>query len=101
MKGLVIAALLLIAACTTGEKVADLREGMTPDQVREVIGDPDGFQRVGDFVGFQYVNRLISGWSYDRADYYAIFENDRLTQWGAGQVRQGTGPNVSTLVVLP
>ena len=74
---------------------------MTRDQVIAVMGQPDGFQRAGDRVGLQYTNRLISGWSWDRADYFAIFENDRLVAWGPGEVRTGTGPNTGTLIVIP
>ncbi|MGH9173484.1 MAG: hypothetical protein ACRD1H_03955, partial [Vicinamibacterales bacterium] len=59
------------------------------------------FERAGDLVGYQYTNRLISGWSWDRADYYAIFDKERLVRWGSGHVRQGTGPKIGTLVVIP
>jgi hypothetical protein len=74
---------------------------MSPAEVEAVLGRPDGFERAGDFVGYQYADRLISGWSWDRADYYAIFENERLVRWGSGHVRQGTGPEFGTLVVIP
>lgn len=73
---------------------------MTRAEVESVLGRPDGFQRSGSMVGYQYTNRLISGWSWDRADYYAVFDNDRLMQWGPGYVRQGQAPG-STLVVVP
>jgi hypothetical protein len=74
---------------------------MTRTEVEAIMGRPDGFQRSGDIVGYQYTDRLISGWSWNRADYYALFRDDRLTQWGPGEVRQGQGPNVGTLVVVP
>ena len=94
-----IFALALVAGCTAGESATSLREGMSPAQVEAIMGRPDGFQRSGDKVGYQYTNRLISGWSWDRADYYAIFQDDRLSQWGAGVVRQGQQNGV--LVVVP
>lgn len=93
--------MLLATACTTGEKISDIHEGMSRAEVDELLGKPDGFRRDGNFVGYTYSNRLISGWSYDRADYHVIFENDRAVQWGAGEVRQGTGPNVGTLLLVP
>ena len=92
--------LAAIAACTTGEKVSDLHEGMTREQVEKILGKPDGFQRNGEMVQYQYTNRLISGWGWDRADYYAVFADDRLMQWGTGEVRQ-KAPPVSGVVVAP
>jgi hypothetical protein len=93
--------LLILAGCTTGEKVTSLREGMTPDEVIAVLGRPTGFQRAGDATAFQYTNRLISGWGWDRSDYYALFKNDRLSQWGSGEVRVETSHNSNTLTVIP
>ena len=92
-------ALAILAGCTTGENATSLREGMSPTQVEAIMGKPDGFQRSGDRVGYQYTNRLISGWGWDRADYYAIFQDDRLSQWGPGEVRQGQQGGV--LVIIP
>jgi hypothetical protein len=51
-------------------------------------------------IPYEYANALISGWSWDRADFYAVFEDDKLTQWGTGEVRQNQ-PNVGTLTVIP
>lgn len=74
---------------------------MTPGQVSELLGRPDGQLQQGHQLSYQYTNRLISGWSFDRADYVAVFTDGRLTGWGPGQVRQGTSPNVGTLIVVP
>jgi len=98
-KRLVLVGVLMLSACTTGEKAATLREGMTRSEVEAVLGKPDGFQRAGEYVGYQYTNRLISGWSWDRADYVTIFKNGRLIQWGPGQVRQNEP--ASALVIVP
>jgi hypothetical protein len=96
-----LAAAVLLAACTAGEQATNLREGMSPEEVAAILGRPDGVQRAGGYIGYQYTNRLISGWSWDRADYVAVFEDSKLVQWGPGEVRQGRGPNIGTLVVLP
>lgn len=101
MRAVTLAFLLGVASCTTGERVANVQAGMTIAEVENELGRPDGFQQNGDFVSYTYVNRLISGWSWDRADYSFIFENDRLIQYGPGQVRQGNGPNVGTLFLVP
>jgi hypothetical protein len=91
----------ILSACTAGESMSSLREGMSRAEVEAVLGRPDGFQRSDDQVGYQYANRLMSGWGWDRADYYALFDGGRLVQWGPGEIRTGSGPNVGTLVVVP
>jgi hypothetical protein len=95
-------ALLVVSACTMSENLPRVHEGMSQAELEEVMGAPDSFVRRGDFSGLEYKNRLISGWSWDRTDYSFIFKNDRLAEWGAGQVRQGTqSNNVQTLILLP
>jgi len=98
----IIAALagMVVIGCTTGDRITGLREGMTPTQVTEVMGAPTGQQRSGNLLRYDYTNALISGWSWDRADYYAVFEDDKLVQWGTGEVRQNR-PNAATLTVIP
>lgn len=59
----------VLAGCATGEKAARVNPGMSQPEVTEVMGKPDGFQRKGEYVVYKYTNRLISGWSWDRADY--------------------------------
>jgi len=79
---------LLIASCVTGEKMSSLSPGMTKGQVIATLGRPDGFQSEGDYEVLKYTNKLVSGFSWDRADYYAILRDGKLTEYGAGQVRQ-------------
>jgi hypothetical protein len=66
---------------------------MSPAEVEAITGRPDGFQRNGSVVGYQYTNRLISGFSWDRTHCYAIFQDNRPTQWGPGEIRRGTVAN--------
>lgn len=101
LKRSLICLLPLLSACTTGEQASSLREGMSPAQVEAVLGKPDGFARDGAVVSYQYTNRLISGWGWDKADYVVVFNEDRLAGWGPGQIRQGHGPNVGAIMVLP
>lgn len=89
---------LLMVACTMSDKVGSLSEGMSRAEVESVLGRPDGFQRSGTQVGYQYTNRFVP-WTGQRADYYTVFENDQLTQWGTGEIRPG--PDVNYLVVVP
>ena len=101
MREAAISTLLVVgflAACTMSETLPQIREGMSRSEVEAAMGSPDSFKRNGDFSGIEYKNRLISGWSWDRADYSFIFKNDRLVEWGAGQVRQST--NNPQLLIL-
>jgi hypothetical protein len=79
---------LLIASCVTGEKMSSLSPGMTKDQVISLLGHPDGYQAEGDYEVLRYTNKLVSGFSWDRADYYAILRGGKLVEYGTGQVRQ-------------
>ena len=92
--------LIFLSGCaTTGEKMTRLNEGMNKQQVINVLGNPDGFQRAGEYEALRYSNRLMSGWSWDRADYYAVLRNERLVEWGPGEIRQNQ-PNVLVLIPL-
>ena len=51
-----------------------------------------------DLAVIEDKDRLISGWSWNRADYSFIFKNNKLIQWGAGQVRQAT--NAPQILIL-
>lgn len=79
----------LLSGCVTDEKVrGGIIEGMSKAQVIGTLGKPDGFKRAGEFEALQYTNRLISGWSWDRTDYTVILRNDRVVEYGPGEVRQ-------------
>ena len=92
--------LVALIGCATGERMQSMREGMSKNEVIAVLGNPDGFQRSGEYEALRYANRLMSGWSWDRADYNVILRSGRVVEYGPGQVRQ-RDPNVSTLILVP
>lgn len=93
---------LVGAACTTGENIRmSMRGGETRDEVERMLGRPDGYQRQGSTEALTYANRLISGWGWDRADYIVILTDGRVSSYGPGAIRQGQGPMVGTLVLIP
>ena len=102
MLHLIVGVVLLFAlsACVTGERMQSVREGMSKEEVVSVLGNPDGFQRVGEYEALRYSNRLISTWSWIRADYNVILKAGRVVEYGPGQVRQ-RDPNVNTLILVP
>lgn len=95
-----LALVVPLSACVTGERMRSIREGMSKDEIIATLGNPDGFQRSGDYEALGYTNRLISGWSWDRADYNVILRNGRVVEYGAGQVRQRE-PNTNILILVP
>jgi hypothetical protein len=77
----------VLTACTTGEKISQIRPGMTPGQVTAILGHPDGFREIGDVSYYQYSNRLTSGWGWDKGDYEVAFRNEKVIGYGATEVR--------------
>ena len=80
--------------------MATIREGLSKAEVIDILGSPDGFQRTGEYEALRYTNRLLSGWSWDRADYTVILKGNRVLEYGPGPVRQ-RDPNTLIFVPLP
>lgn len=85
---LLVAILGLLSACVTGERIVRLEPGMNKSQVIDVMGRPDGFKALDGYEVLRYTNRLISGWSWDRADYNVVMKDGKLVEYGAGEVRE-------------
>ena len=90
MRTLVLAAAMLsiIAGCVTGDRMKRLTPGMSQNEVVKTLGRPDGFKAEGSYTILKWTNKLISGWSWDTADYFVILKDDQVTEFGAGEVRQ-------------
>ena len=83
-----------------GQRIKRVHEGMSEADVIKLLGNPDGFRRSGDYEALRYTNRLISGWSWDRADYNVILHNGRVVEYGLGGVKQ-RDPDTSILILVP
>jgi hypothetical protein len=91
--------LVIINSCATGEVVRkDIQPGMTKAKVIEILGNPDGYKIVGDQELLTYTNRLISGWSWDRADYHFVIKDNKVIAYGTGEVRVKQN---NTILILP
>lgn len=88
---LALVAVFMLSACATGEKVSSVNLGMNKSSVTKILGAPDGAASNGEYDLLIYSNRLMSGWSYDKADYKFIFKNDSLVEYGPEKVRQDNG----------
>jgi len=100
-KFIAVAFLALFTACATGERIIRLEPGMSKNQVVDVMGRPDGFKAEGEYEVLRYTNRLISGWSWDRADYNIILKDGKLVEYGAGEVRTKQVGTSTILFVAP
>ena len=100
MLTVVAMAAFLLAGCVAGEQISHIDVGMSREQVIGILGRPDGDRRVDDSEAMTYSNRLMSGWSWDRADYQVVFTNGRVSAYGPGVVRQNSGPSVLMIVPL-
>ncbi|WGL96308.1 hypothetical protein [Arsenophonus nasoniae] len=90
-KILIILSLLFLSGCTTGEKMSSIFLGMNKNQVISILGNPDGAALLDNYELLAYSNRLISGWSYDKADYKLIFKDGKLIQYGPEKIRPDNG----------
>ena len=95
---LIILTISFLMACAHGSKMQKLRPDMTRQEVIKILGQPDGFKRSGDYESLKYANKLMSGWAYDRADYFAILKNGRLVEYGVGEVRVKDN---NTIILVP
>lgn len=92
---------LFLSSCATGEKFSSVNEGMTKEQVREAMGKEDQIDKRGangDWVVYYYKNRLLSGWSWDKTDYYVVFDpNGKVYSYGHGDVDTRTSERMAQL----
>ncbi len=102
MKHLIMLALAVsLLGCVTGEKMHQVSPGMTQSEVIRILGKPDGFRSAPNgYEWFQYSHRLVTGWAWDRADYNVIFKNDRVVEYGTGEVRVKQNAVLIVLLVV-
>lgn len=62
--------------------------GMSRDDVIKVLGRPDSAKLEGTEETYSYNNRMISGWSWDRADYVFRFKDGSLIEYGPKNIVQ-------------
>ena len=95
LKTIIIAGLVAIAAptaawafcppfCVTGDQMSNIRAGMNKAQVITLLGQPDGYAQSGSTEALTYSNRLMSGFSWDRADYQVILTSGLVTAYLGG-----------------
>ena len=84
---LVSLCLVLVVGCTTGEAISEIQIGMSESEVRNILGVPDGVSEKDGVRILKYIDRLVSGWSWNRGDYYVVLEKGKVVDYGASEVR--------------
>lgn len=92
-----------LAGCATGEKMARLQPGMSKAAAEKAMGRPDRFKTEGADEVYVYSNRMMSGWSWDKADYVLRFSNGALVAYGPENIvhRQYVPPPPTQSAYVP
>ncbi|MGH9959016.1 MAG: outer membrane protein assembly factor BamE domain-containing protein [Pyrinomonadaceae bacterium] len=64
------------------ERTAQIKEGMTEQEVVAVLGKPHGFQRSGEYETLRYTTRR-SGRAREKTGFSVIFKDGRVVEYGA------------------
>jgi hypothetical protein len=97
---------LILSSCVMGGKMSGLREGLTKEEVIKIVGNPDGYQRTGDYEVLLYIERRTSAWSYfagsfqDLVDYSVILKDGVVIEYGPGRTHQ-RDPSGTPFVRVP
>ena len=84
-----------------GNKFKKIDVDMAEQQVAKILGKPDGKQRNGSNVVWKYFHRMVTGWRWDRADYFVVFQQGRVTEYGPGELRMIDVRGVPTIMIIP
>lgn len=101
MRSVAVLVLLVLAGCAMGPRMQSLYPQMTEAAVVSLLGRPDGARAYGDYTVYTYANRLMSDWSWDRADYHVVMDTQRrVVAYGPGEIRTAQN-GVVVLVPVP
>jgi len=91
------AVLFLLSGCATGERWSEIDEGMSKEQVKLILGKQDQIEKRDNGWSIHYYkNRLISGFSWDKTDYYVVYNPDgKVDSYGHGAVDTRTSERMA------
>lgn len=100
IRGFLVACILVVLfGCVTEDHIQNVHKGISKAQVIALLGNPDGFQRSGEYEALRYANRPVSGSSSEHADYNVILVDGLVVEYGYGYVRQ-RDPSVNNKLIL-
>jgi outer membrane protein assembly factor BamE (lipoprotein component of BamABCDE complex) len=79
-----VIAVLLSGCYTPSKDLKMLSLGMSPEQVREIMGEPYTIRaaKIYDSGKTTEVWEYISKFTFNPSDYWVFFENGKVVQWG-------------------
>lgn len=99
-KLLYIFLILIIAGCSRMSFLTlKLDEGMEREKVIKILGEPDGIRRKGEYEVLKYSNVRMFEMRKDKADYFVILKDDKVVQYGTGQIK--IDKNTDTVTITP
>ena len=83
-----IALLAILASCTTVGvgAISMSRLGMSTAEIVRLMGQPEITREAGRQVAYTYLDRITFGPFGDKADAVYLFEEDKLINYGPGEV---------------
>jgi SmpA / OmlA family len=70
----------IFSGCATGTNFKSVRQGMTKEEVMSIMGDPDDARKNSDYTSYKYLDRKTDDWSWNKADYFILFDSDGKVQ---------------------
>lgn len=97
---LVFVLIATLSGCATGDLIQKVDTGMTKADVIAALGAPDGVRQENGAEYLIYVNRLMSSWSWDRADYLIELKNGLVTQYQPINVKEMSQDQRQSLMMM-
>ena len=74
----------LVGCASPARKIKDVRLGMTPDEVLDVMGKPTTIRaaKVYEDGQTQQIWEYIQRFALEPRDFWIFLENDKVVQWG-------------------
>lgn len=83
--GVAVAMVVVLVGCASpARKIKDVRLGMTPDEVLDVMGKPTTIRaaKVYEDGQTQQIWEYIQRFALEPRDFWIFLENDKVVQWG-------------------
>jgi len=102
-KGFLIACILIVlSGCAAFEdKIQNVHNGATKNQVITLLGSPDGSELSGEYEALRYTNRPDSAGQPAGSDYNVILVGGRVIEYGYGYVKQRDPSVTNKLILVP
>lgn len=81
----ILVAVVLTGCASPAKKAGEVRLGMAPDEVADVMGKPTTIRasKVFEDGRTMQVWEYVQTWAFNPRDVWIFFEDDKVVQWGA------------------